>query len=386
MTLCEEYLSIDNVGKVMPWLEPLMFDAACLHATCLVISTYYDTAYTRSRSSKKQRTAVIQHSRALQKLRERLDRDDKEELLSTSTMMTVMHLATHAQVSGDLVSANHHLGGLSRLVDLQGMDYFLKRPLLLIMVIRYALTFVQARDELIRNRLDLGLAVDSHSRPIFFTKGDIPWKLGSASDTILPHLRTISSNEPQITTQSFLDMLNPELAVIFTELFYFCSLLNAAVAKGDRVITAEDVLFSMTSIMYPLLNLKFEIGGLDETIRLGLVGFCRPLYLEWRNIKMNDSALANVFRQSLDDLLSSKCGADVPPRALMWLLMISGVSIFHVADDMERVHALLRPILRLYSISTWDKMQEELTSFLWTCMVFDRTGRAFFESVIIGDP
>lgn len=126
---------------VSPWVKPLLFDAAYLHATCLMVSAYYDAAYARSRSSTKQQTAFSLYSKAVRKLRERLERDDEEAKLSHSTVMTIIHLTSHAQVMGEYVSAHQHLTGLLKIVTLRGIAYFLNNPLLLIPILRYAHLF-----------------------------------------------------------------------------------------------------------------------------------------------------------------------------------------------------------------------------------------------------
>lgn len=131
----------------MPWFEPLIFDAACLHATCLVISTYYDKAYARDESFLRQQVTYVQYSKAMQKLREKLSFDDESEKLSNSTMMTVMHLANYAMMTGDYTSARQHVGGLCKIMNLRGMTTFVENPLFLVLIARQARSFPSSSAE-----------------------------------------------------------------------------------------------------------------------------------------------------------------------------------------------------------------------------------------------
>jgi hypothetical protein len=187
-------------------------------------------------------------------------------------------------------------------------------------------------------------------------------------------------NESQINAQVFLDRLNSRLAAIWAAMSHFCSLVNVSVEKENPLITDHIFLSSMGSIMYRLLHLKFVTGSLDETVRLGLVAFSTPIFLQWRNIKLADPSLPYNYRKSLTGLNSLKCGTT--PGALLWLLMVGATSIFHEPDDIAGLKKWLQPTIAMCSISSWNQMRDALNSFLWIGLIHDKPGREFFEALI----
>jgi hypothetical protein len=60
----------------------------------------------------------------------------------------------------------------------------------------------------------------------------------------------------------------------------FCWLMNLA-AENKQRLPPEALLQIMASIMYRLLDMKFEIGSPDEAIRLGLLAFSSNIFLQW---------------------------------------------------------------------------------------------------------
>jgi hypothetical protein len=164
MTLLDQYIAVEKNRRAQPWFERLLCDAAYLHATCLMVSAYYDAAYARSRSCTEQQTAFIVYSKAVRKLRERLARDDEEATLSDTTVMTVMHLASHAQVTGEYGTARHHLTGLLKIVTLRGIACFLNNPLLLILILRYAHLYPGAKRTLTQKHIQMRPGVGNPSK------------------------------------------------------------------------------------------------------------------------------------------------------------------------------------------------------------------------------
>ncbi|KAF2092966.1 hypothetical protein NA57DRAFT_62068 [Rhizodiscina lignyota] len=230
------------------------------------------------------------------------------------------------------------------------------------------------------HRCDLALALQTSSKPIFFTPDNVPWKLASAREAVLPLHEMKITNDFQIDTQIFLDGLDSQLAAVWTAMSQFCSLVNDAVERDMHLIVDQVFLSSMGSIMYRLLHFRFKAGSLDETVRLALVAFCSPIFLQWQNIKLVDPSLAHNYRKSLAGLNALRCGAT--PGAFLWLMMIGGTSIFHEPDDIAWLKTWLRRTIKLCSISSWDQMRDILNSFLWIGLIYDKPGQDFFKNCV----
>ena len=111
---CLAFSTTDKVG-----LEPMSRDAAYLHSTVLMAQTYFDCISGRGNFTLRP-AATLHASKALKHLRTRLSLEDDSAKISDMTVSVVLALAIHAQMMGDHTSAEHHMRGLRRIVDLRG--------------------------------------------------------------------------------------------------------------------------------------------------------------------------------------------------------------------------------------------------------------------------
>lgn len=223
--------------------------------------------------------------------------------------------------------------------------------------------------------------MDSGSKPILFTCENIPWCLTPSSSfaTTLDQ-RTCSKISPCYGAEAgdLVNKLDPELTAVWVAISNFCSQANAAMDNGGPKITEEAFLHSMGSTVYKLLHQRFDLGSLDEAIRLGLLAFSSPIYLHWNRVELPDPRFNLAFRKALSALILQASGS-VTPREWIWLYMIAALSMFHEPDSILWLKSLLCINLSLCDVRTWTHLRRLLDSFVWVGMLYDRQGRDIYE-------
>lgn len=121
--------------------DPLTFDPAYLNAVIFGAQSYLDLV-----SGHSSRRSSVQMLKTIQLLRKRLSILDGNEQKSVSnpTILTVLTLAHVAHLTGDYVTAEQHMKGLCKIINLRGgIGAFQNTPQLLTELLRSAriLTF-----------------------------------------------------------------------------------------------------------------------------------------------------------------------------------------------------------------------------------------------------
>jgi len=133
----------------------------------------------------------------------------------------------------------------------------------------------------------------------------------------------------------------------------------------------------MTSVMYRLLDMRFEAGSKDKIVRLGLIAFLCSVFLQWKHLGMSYPHVTLMFRNCLVEVAANQ----VAPELMIWLLVIGAVSVFDEKDD-----GWLKPLLRgnmiLCGIGEWEEVQVVLKGFLWIGLVYDKPGKRVFEPAV----
>lgn len=219
------------------------------------------------------------------------------------------------------------------------------------------------------------MALDSGSRPIFFHS--------PAAEPFLPYLDKLSgfipleyqASQPLPLDAQQLGISSPDLSRAWDTTQTFCSLLNYA-AESKRKIPQETLLNTMASVMYRLLNLEFAFGSLDEAVRLGLLGFCSHVFLQWSRVRLPHHHLSKTYK---DCLLGLRDPA--PPQMSLWLLLIGDVSLFYEEDE-QWLRPWLHTILYLCGATSWDEARVIMKAFLWIDFVQDGAGAKAFHSLM----
>lgn len=74
--------------------------------------------------------------KAIQLLRHKLSLENEDAQISDSTIFAVVNLATHARLSGEDKSAEHHMEGIRKIIDLRGGLENVTQPKLLLELVR----------------------------------------------------------------------------------------------------------------------------------------------------------------------------------------------------------------------------------------------------------
>ncbi|KAK4101122.1 hypothetical protein N658DRAFT_524308 [Parathielavia hyrcaniae] len=248
------------------WLEYMTHDQAYLHSVLCSTQGFFDFL----REARFGAKVIYYLNRTLQKLRENLA--DSELATSNSTISTVLTLAILSDVMNDPAAAKKHTQGLYILVSLRGGIFvFQDHPDLQAKVLR----------------ADLGVAISTGSKPLFFSEGFswdpylLPSKTkpsdNSKPTTIRPDNpppnKTVTTNQPTPTPNNTLLLLlrttsrtalanlggvhDPRLLNILVDLQEFSFAANLAFQTG-RKIPAKLYSETLVSVQYRLLALRDE--------------------------------------------------------------------------------------------------------------------------------
>lgn len=221
------------------------------------------------------------------------------------------------------------------------------------------------------------MALHSGSRPVFFNNPSSrePFQPYPDLTSLLKLTKPVGKYSPY-NSVVFFDDIDEELARAWRVMSDFCSVINFAADSGQRIST-ETFLDTMASVVYRLLDMRFEAGSSDEAIRLGLLTFSCSVFLQWRYLGMRYPHFTSMVRDCLARLKSSQ----ISSQLLLWLLMVGAVSVFDASDD-EWLKPLLFVNIGLCEIDSWKKMQDLMKSFLWIGLVYDKPGKGVFDSTV----
>lgn len=155
----------------------------------------------------------------------------------------------------------------------------------------------------------------------------------------------------------------------------FCSLVKYA-AQEKRTIPQETFLNTMASVMYRLLAINdLDHLELDGALRLGLLGFCSPIFVQWARIRVPHQHLSDLYRECLWHL---KATDQASPDLMLWLLFTGHVSIFRPKSESWLVPCI-RDATLACGLKTWKEAQAVLNNYLWIDPVHSESGEAIFD-------
>ncbi|OCK77896.1 hypothetical protein K432DRAFT_357774 [Lepidopterella palustris CBS 459.81] len=345
------------------WFEPIWNDAACLHFTVFISKVYLDFVHGQKEISK---TALARFVKALAILQKRLASSDDELSISDSTILAVVGLTMAATALGDFETALKHLNGLHKMVILRGgMSAFKGNRQLQTKIFR----------------ADLGVALGTGCKTLFFSDG-VLWDSYFAPRRRIPISGAQDSDpdpDPQMFAPNlgcFLDSLDMRLRLVWDDLSEFVRAANI-VTQCKLSIDSELYQELMVSIHYRLVNLRFDSGNVNETIRLALLAFASTFFLQWRGIKTRYEYLARHLKSTLS-LLRLKTRA-MPAQLTLWLYIIGAVSVFDEHEQVWFQHALTE-VLRAMRLKSWNKVRLSLKSVLWVNVLQDPLAKQIVEN------
>ncbi|MCJ1376918.1 hypothetical protein MMC17_000008 [Xylographa soralifera] len=233
-------------------------------------------------------------------------------------------------------------------------------------------------------RCDLGIAVYSGAKPIFFNGASsseprLPYPaLTLFLETRKPDPATTGPHRTDLAAFTHDFVIDDELTSAWMVLSDFCSVVNFA-AHSEQRITVGTFLDTMASVMYRLLDMHFEAASSNEMIRLGLLCFSCSIFLQWQHLGIYYPHLASLFRGCFAKLKATS--SHLSPQLVLWLLMAGAVSVFDGSDD-AWFNPLLRRTMGTFKIDSWSEMRDLLISFMWIGLVHDKTGKRVFDSAV----
>lgn len=348
------------------WIEQLSVDALFIQTVIFMAQIYFDIMGGRNCSHPSQI-----HLKTLQLLREKLSYGSESTQVADPTVFAVVNLAVHAHMSGEVKSATHHLEGTRKIIDLRGGLKNLTQIKLLMELFRLVVQWHGIAPILITlNRCDIGMALHTGANPLFPPDG-----YHSQISVLYPNRIFLLCEKNRIFDD--LDGLDDDIAKAWQFMASFCSSVNLAAEARGR-IPWESFLSTMTSLMYSLLHMSFDVNSVNEAIRLGLLSLSSHIFLQWKVARVTYAHLTVSYRKCLHRL---ECSNRISPHLLSWLLMVGAVSVFEQPD-----HSWLRPRLRASiescGVESWSEMQDILGSLLWIPLVLEKPGKDFFDSAI----
>lgn len=235
-----------------------------------------------------------------------------------------------------------------------------------------AYEFIHNRDtklvtEIIRT--DLCMCYESGQTPALFTYDTIPWPLMLSEDH---H----SKNED---TSHIRTRLDPELATIWDAMSSFCNIINRAASNEAARVAEYAFLHAMGSTLYRLLYLRYRQGTLNEAVRLTLLAFSIPVFLDWKMVYRMDGHFVKAWHHALANVLTD-CTFTIQDS--IWILMTGALSMSHDPVFLKKIISDLRIITEISPVATWEEMKETLSSYLWIGLLFEKPAKDIFASMM----
>ncbi|KAI1332848.1 hypothetical protein F5Y16DRAFT_356737 [Xylariaceae sp. FL0255] len=346
------------------WVAPLATDPAYLHVSVFSALYFYGVLVSQNTSIPTQ-LSWYHYKKALSLLHERLQHDDDRIRLSNSTLNTILTFVGHAFTAGDLVSAKNHLEGMRRVIDLKG-----------------GWSTLEGNEKLITEilRADLGMTLHTGDESVFISHSTGNWPYPNMS-VFLNQPRSQSRglcDETRSAATKFGIEPKSNLGTALHAMSEFCSVINLACETKQR-ISVRMYLDSMASIMYRLLNMRFDDCSRHETIRLGLLCFSCGVFLQWQNIGMSYLHLTSIVRQRFMEHFAAQSTLDFR-KSNLWLLMTSAVALLGQSNE-TWWQPLIKRAMKDCKVESWAETREIISSLMWIGVLHDQQGARIVDMV-----
>ncbi|KAH8896139.1 hypothetical protein GQ53DRAFT_640012 [Thozetella sp. PMI_491] len=326
----------------------LLRDVSYLHSFLYLAQSYFDLITPQKFNHR----AILHMTKAINVLRANLA--DPEMTPSLYTFFGVLSLGLVAEARGDFKEAKKHLNGLYHLVECQGGISSLSGMRQL---------------QLKCCRLDVGLALKTGSKPLFFAdtswKTYLPSRTGRQTMEALPKLGKVP---------------DARLVNVWADMREFAVSISLAM-QADRKLEGEVVFEALMSILYRLQHLEYDRQDEHETLRLMMLAFATTIFFEGHGLESKYTFLASRVREVLQLREYGTSAQDAREhRYNLWLLAVARVSILDGPEDHGWLVDRQVAVKQALELSTWFKAKEVLRSFLWVDMVHDERGREFFNA------
>lgn len=258
-------------------LDLLALDAAYLYTTGLSAGAFFDKILGQPNDATSQE-ATLHYLKGVRFLRERLLLRDEEEKVSNATLSvswlwpTVLTAWPSTKLQSDIWRDFVIYPGWEEDCPVSGTTIFVKGfwwkcwGMWMLLFPTPLLLLLEIWNIWIQPRIDIGLALQTSSKPILFSD--------SLLEPLPPYpnqkLWVVRKSLAMSNSQHFFKGLDEALSAAWVALQRFCSPFNLA-TEIHRIFHVESVMDTMAAVMYRLLHMSFLSGSIDETIRLGLL-------------------------------------------------------------------------------------------------------------------
>ncbi|KAF6835652.1 hypothetical protein CPLU01_04122 [Colletotrichum plurivorum] len=329
------------------WFEFLLHEKSFFHIALSMTATALDFFQQTRRESAQ---ALMHTTQACAMLNLRLS---GEEAVSDLSIALVCMFVVQESLLGDTDKYRMHVHGLDRMIELRGgIQVFADYP--------------DMAQKIYRG--DLQFALHTGCQPFYYYDG---WPAEVISDESSTHDRTngplleIFDNAPNATRQFVGDVES------------FAETLRQA-EMGSKV-APHDFQGMVISVCYRLLRFQHLEGHLlnveQEACFTGLVAFASSLLLQFgRQRHLRYDLLSRRLKQSL---FGVQFDPGFPPSAILWLLVLGGISVFEVEEHVWLLPTILELSQRM-GLRDWGSAHVDLLKFPWIDAIHNGKGEALW--------
>ncbi len=185
------------------------------------------------------------------------------------------------------------------------------------------------------------------------------------------------SSQPSTTPLHTLCKLpDTRLVNVWLDLREFVRSTNLAF-QTNRTIGAELYQEILISVQYRLQILAYDKHSAHEILRLGMLAFSTPIFLDVHSIPGNYEYLAKQLREVLESLEWG--GSPEWQKLSLWVLFASKLSVLSAPDDDGWLHERLQDVLESLGAPSWSEVRDILMGYLWVDAVNNERGVAFYK-------
>ncbi|KAK0741795.1 hypothetical protein B0T21DRAFT_345677 [Apiosordaria backusii] len=351
------------------WVEYLSYDQAYLHSVLFSTHAFFDW----SRSAKIGDVTMHHLNTCIVSLQQNLL--NACLAVSDSTITTVTTLAMMADLFGDYEDERKHIEGLFKIVEVRGG----------IRALQYN---PQLQSKVLRG--DLGLALSTGSKPLFFSEG-FSWEpyLYSQTHSVSPNKSNSSTPTSDIMMPYITD---PRLLNIYLDLREFSRAANLAIQIGTKIGAAE-YLETLVSVQYRLLALQHECGDPPvstedgKLLRVGMLAFTTTTFLHVKGLPFKFPHLQDQVRECCQGLDTQKHSKKLE----LWFLFVAYISALGKNGTEEDERMLVE---KGREIATgmkaqwkgkigWNEVRKVLIEVMWIDWVHSEYGRVFLDKLAV---
>jgi hypothetical protein len=232
-------------------------------------------------------------------------------------------------------------------------------------------SYFELHSYLLQPRLDLGYAMITASKPLFFANDDISWNMYLSRSTPAPqntaiHLLLPSDSKP-----------DPRMVNAWHDLYEFSRAANIATQTG-RKLDANLLEEVMISVQYRLLHLQYVEDDAHELPRVVMLAYSTTifplLFFQFGATPLSYPSFPGCLRRFL---IIPKQASSEKLKAMLWLLVIVRISIM---DD-EMINLQLAQAVQALDLSSWDEVLIILKCFLWVDILHSKQTKRLIDKI-----